>query len=236
MLPCENLALSYQLPSPQIFKALDVVSPNMLRARLADLVLEGYCLVLSHCISAEALELSSAAGAAMSPWRSVVEQSLRSRTDSVQAAAAQAMHSISQLRDCNADVKRWIRDLKGALPQLQLGIIRTLGVLAYDVHQHGVKEVIQCLLNTVDRQVALYHACTNLALISGSQSSLFSRLIESRQKAFEALPSILNSLRGNLTSGPPCPLLIKSHFLNADASQFYRQQNSPRSIRPFSTV
>ncbi|KAH7061742.1 hypothetical protein BKA62DRAFT_779933 [Auriculariales sp. MPI-PUGE-AT-0066] len=149
-----------------IFSALHEVPTNMLRARLSDLVLEGYCLVISTSVSVEALSSSSTeGGSAMPAWRSAIEQALRSRTDSVQSAAAQAMR-------------------RGAMPQLQQGIIRALGALAYDAHPHGMLEAIHCLLGAVD-----------------SKSSTFSQIIESRQRVYEALPNILTTLGDGLASG-----------------------------------
>ncbi|KAH7098995.1 ARM repeat-containing protein [Auriculariales sp. MPI-PUGE-AT-0066] len=159
----------------KIFSALHEVPTNMLRARLSDLVLEGYCLVISTSVSVEALSSSSTeGGSAMPAWRSAIEQALRSRTDSVQSAAAQAMRRVSQLKNCSAD---------GAMPQLQQGIIRALGALAYDAHPHGMLEAIHCLLGAVD-----------------SKSSTFSQIIESRQRVYEALPNILTTLGDGLAS------------------------------------
>ncbi|KZV83442.1 ARM repeat-containing protein [Exidia glandulosa HHB12029] len=179
----------------EIFRTLSKVPENMFRSRQNDLVLEGYCLVIASSITPGALSASATAkDAAMPQWRSVIEQSLRSRTESVQEAAARAMSRASQLKECSADVKRFIRDFTGAMPTLQQGIARTLGTLAYDRHQHGVVDAIQCLLDAVD-----------------SKSPAFSQVVEARQKCYEALPRILSTLGPKISSDLGAPL-VKTVF------------------------
>ncbi|EJD50758.1 ARM repeat-containing protein [Auricularia subglabra TFB-10046 SS5] len=178
----------------EIFSTLSRVPDHMFRSRQSDLVLEGYCLVISKSINAPALSSTPDKSRAMPQWRSVIEQTLRSRSPSVQESAALAMRRVSQLKECSADVKRFIRDFTGGLPLLQQGVSRILGLLAYDKHQHGVSDAIQCLLNAVD-----------------SKGQSFSQFVESRQKAYEALPSILATLGPRITSH--CgPLLIRTIY------------------------
>lgn len=90
----------------QIFATLTKVPETMFRSRQNDLVLEGYCLVIASSITPHALTAAPSTATAMPQWRSIIEQSLRSRTVSVQEAAARAMGRASQLKECSADVKR----------------------------------------------------------------------------------------------------------------------------------
>ncbi|KAG8857950.1 hypothetical protein FRB96_005441 [Tulasnella sp. 330] len=155
----------YEAARLQAFKILSSFPPVTFSKYRNELILEAACKLISGSISTQALDLKGA----KTTWQDIIRLAMNHREVSVQQAAAEAMRSMK---------------FPKASPLAQQSIARTLGVIAYQSHSHGVVKALDCLLNAVDKK-----------------SQGFSSNIETRQNAYDALPKIVIELGNSLQSG-----------------------------------
>ncbi|KAG8881970.1 hypothetical protein FRB97_008838 [Tulasnella sp. 331] len=154
----------YEAARLQAFKILSSFPPVTFSKYRNELILEAACKLISGSISTQALDLKGA----KTTWQDIIRLAMNHREVSVQQAAAEAMRSMK---------------FPKASPLAQQSIARTLGVIAYQSHSHGVVKALDCLLNAVDKK-----------------SQGFSSNIETRQNAYDALPKIVIELGNSLQS------------------------------------
>ena len=86
---------------------LNIVPPSMSSSQRNHLITEAMCCLIANALSA--LESSSLDQSSQTPyWKKVIDQGLRHKNSSVQEAAAQAMLSLSKLKDCTHEVERYV--------------------------------------------------------------------------------------------------------------------------------
>ena len=122
----------------------------MIQSARQELIAEAACQFIAAAIS---LPETQHAQSAVPHWRQVVDSGLKSKSTSVQEAAAAALAAVSRLVDCSAVVDRLIRDFETGSEPMQQSLARVLGVLDYLAHPHGIEKAVSCLLRMVNRKV-----------------------------------------------------------------------------------
>ncbi|KAI0354961.1 TBCD protein [Trametes cingulata] len=171
----------------KVFAFLSTVPLKTIQSPRQELIAEAACRFIAAGIS---YPETQHAQSTVPYWRQVVDSGLKSRSDTVQEAAAAALAAVSRLVDCSAVVDRLIKEFEEGSQQMQQSLARVLGVLDYATHQHGVEKAVRCLLRIVDRR-------------SGSQG------IEARRNAFASMPNILSNVSLKLEQDLSAELVCK---------------------------
>ncbi|EJU03097.1 ARM repeat-containing protein [Dacryopinax primogenitus] len=129
----------------RIFQSISKVTLRKLQSFRGELLLGAVCDLVATSISQAALDLKSTGP----PWRDILELGLRSRDELVQYSAAGAWSSISNITNCQVEVRRWVKDFATATPTIQQGIAKALGKLKYAAFPHKVQDAISCLSSAV---------------------------------------------------------------------------------------
>ncbi|TFK86795.1 ARM repeat-containing protein [Polyporus arcularius HHB13444] len=158
----------------KVFAALSNVPLTMIQSSRHDLVAAAACRLIASGVSLAEIQHSQTTAP---QWRQVVDSGLKSKSVTVQEAAADALAAVSRLVDCSAVVQRLIKDFEGGSPPMQQSLARVLGVLDYAKHKHGVVDAVRCLLRMVDRK-------------SGTGSTN----IEARRNVFDSMPQLLRNV------------------------------------------
>ncbi|KAL1950308.1 hypothetical protein VTO73DRAFT_5432 [Trametes versicolor] len=159
-----------------VFAYLSTVPLATIQSARQEDITEAACRFIAAGIS---LPETQHAQSSVPHWRRVVDSGLRSKSATVQEAAAAALAAVSRLVDCSAVVDRLIGEFAAGSAPMQQSLARVLGVLDYASHPHGIESAVRCLLGMVDR--------TN-----GSEN------VEARRNAFVSMPQILKNVSGSL--------------------------------------
>ncbi|KAH9922790.1 ARM repeat-containing protein [Epithele typhae] len=171
----------------KLFSALSNVPLTLIKSVRQDLVAAAACQLIAAAISTSETQHNHTS---VPFWRQVVDTGLRSKTQTVQEAAAVALAAVSHLVNCSAVLERLVKEFEKGTSHMQQSLARVLGVLDYAAYPHGVQAAVQCLLRMVDRK-------------GGTASAD----IEARRNAFSAMPLILSTVSGDLLSHLP-PALV----------------------------
>ncbi|KAI0657425.1 TBCD protein [Cubamyces menziesii] len=170
----------------KVFAYLSLVPLSMIQSARQELIAEAACQFIAAAIS---LPETQHAQSAVPHWRQVVDSGLKSKSTSVQEAAAAALAAVSRLVDCSAVVDRLIRDFETGSEPMQQSLARVLGVLDYLAHPHGIEKAVSCLLRMVNRK-------------NGGSSN-----VEARRNASSSMPQILDNVSQKLSEKLPGPLV-----------------------------
>ncbi|OCH86383.1 TBCD protein [Obba rivulosa] len=172
----------------KVFSYLNDVPLDTILSPRHELITSAACILIANAITSEETHNDQSA---VPHWRRIVDAGLKSRSTTVQEAAAAAMATVSKLVDCSAVVNRLIQEFRVGSPQMQQSLCRVLGVLDYTAHPHGILEATRCLLNCVDR------------------SARGSVHIEARRNAYVSLPLILANVASELSRQIPADVVCQ---------------------------
>ncbi|CAL1713099.1 unnamed protein product [Somion occarium] len=164
----------------QIFSYISRVPSNIVQSPRHELVTAAACQLIANSVSVS--ELKARQTASVPEWRKITDFALKSRSPTVQEAAADAMAALSKLIDCSPVVQRLIRDAKPTSPPVQQSLCRILGVLDYNAHPHGLMQAVEHLLASVD-----------------SKAPTFISNVEARKNACASIPLILANVLPNIS-------------------------------------
>ncbi|KAI0670789.1 TBCD protein [Trametes maxima] len=161
----------------KVFSSLSTVPLSTIQSPRQELIAEAACRFIAASIS---LPETQQAHSTVAHWRQVVDSGLKSKSITVQEAAAAALAAVSRLVDCSAVVHRLIGEFESGTAPMQQSLARVLGTLDYQAHPHGVEKAVGCLLRMVDRK-------------AGSPN------VEARRNAFLSMPQILGNVSTRLS-------------------------------------
>ncbi|EJC98100.1 TBCD protein [Fomitiporia mediterranea MF3/22] len=164
----------------KIFHSIDSVASSVVSSPRNYVITEAACYVIANSISSE--ESDSLRMTSIEPyWRVIILQGLRHRNSTVQEAAAAAMHSLSQLKDCSEDVKRLIKELGRGSAIMQQSLGHVLGCFDYYSYNNGFDSALHCLLEAVN-----------------PKSPNFFRDVEARRNAYTSLADVVQRISPKL--------------------------------------
>ncbi|KIJ62569.1 hypothetical protein HYDPIDRAFT_157330 [Hydnomerulius pinastri MD-312] len=168
----------------EIFGLIGTIPQEILLAPRSEQVLSATCSLIAVSITLQEVsqKQQDRSSSDVPHWRHLVDQGLRHRGINAQEAAAGAMATVSSLTDCSVVVQRLIREFKDGSPSLQQSLGHVLGVLDYDAHPHGLKEAVDCLLESVSMESAT--RMTN---------------VEARRNCYQAIPKIVANTAPRMT-------------------------------------